>query len=1143
MLRAYSFSEQVTMALTPPFSIATLNVRGLAARRRQSQLYRLLTDQDIDVLAVQETKVDGEEETGSMVRRFTDRYYAVVSHSIGTSAGCVLFVKKLQGLLVQSVFSCQSGRIVYCDFVYGATEFRVICVYAPNSVEERAQFFSNLFQWTKCDKRVVLLGDFNCVLRACDRVNSTGVRDKSSDVLGKLITENDLEDVYECVAANREVIYTRFHGNSHARLDRIYLSLDVLPMCHDFSVEPVSFSDHCLVVCRIGMKKQRKVFNWDLWKLNALLLKDEPFLEAVHETINEVLMEKTETVAEKWECLKQKVKMKALDRSSTLKFEAQIKERSLKKTLQQLIALESREPGTCKDEVRSVKEKLELHDRERYRGAWVRARANDLAAGETPTKRALGLEKAQGRRNHIDKVYCNGTLASDNESIERAFAAYYQSLFAIRKANVHGFKEEFLKRLPRLSDDTKKLLEGRITEGEVERAIGHLNPGKSPGPDGLTAAWYKTFRIELSPGLAELFNEAYERKTLPPSFSKAHTILIPKTDEGEKLKLVTSYRPISLTNVDYKIFMKVLAARLQGVIKEIVGEHQTCGIKGRTISSNIHKMRCVLECCDEDSLGVAVLQIDLEKAFDCVAHDILFVILDHINVGSIIKEGVALAYQNCTTRLIVNKSLGAPIHVMRSVRQGCPLSPLLFCIYIEAMCLAINENEKIRGFSLAAVEVKLLAYADDIAVCCTNKESVEETISVVKHFCSVTGSRVNWAKSLGLWHGRWPSKPDLFANVHWTETPTRYLGVPLECYNGSEEYWSRQTKETKEKADRWKGMNLSVFARATVCNMFFIAKLWYVMQVLHCSRINVQRLHRVFAVFIWGSKWERCRRTNLFRRVKDGGLGLAHLFVRQVVNRFLFFRDVRDPFLRTVCQLRLGSALPDFVVTTDSRPVTLRGYLKEVVDSVRFLSVRFSIDYLASVRRKELYKDVCAMVLPVPLYRAIYSGRPGQNVLKRVRNMQVPTGVKTFFFKLHTGTLSVKTFTEERGFFTPWGSHCLICKKPETIDHVFLHCWEGVHFWDILQRTIKKDFPLDPHGIRYLAVTNDDGVPFDVVMLTGLHCIWRARMAGYHFDPDAKPAVIYFRQSMSAFIECSKIGDIEPEWLSRFEPLANLKYF
>lgn len=1131
------------MALSPSLSIATLNVRGLAARRKQSQVLRLVTDQDIDVLAVQETKVDGEEETGSMVLRFTERYYVVVSHALGTSAGCLLFVKKLNGLFVQSIFSCQSGRIVYCDFVLCGVQYRTIGIYAPNGIEERVGFFSDLFQHVSCDRRVVVLGDFNCVLNARDRANCARIRDKSSDMLSKLINANDLDDVCECLEANREVTFTRFQGSSHARLDRIYVSLDIIPRCHEYSVVPVSFSDHCLVLCRIGMKRKSKLFNWELWKFNSLLLKDESFVDAMQETFNEMLTENFETKAEKWECLKEKVKMKALDRSNCLKYERQMKETSLQKTLQQLIALESRNPGAWTDDVRSIKAQIEQLDKERYKGAWVRARAKELVAGETPTKRALGLEKAQGRRNHIDMVYCNGTLASDNETIRRAFSAHYQTLFAFRKANVEDFKEHFLKRMPQLSDDKRELLESKITEGEVERAIGHLNPGKSPGPDGLTAAWYKTFRRELSPLLAELFNEAYERETLPPSFSKAHTILIPKTDEVEKLKLVTSYRPISLTNVDYKIFMKVLAARLQSVIKEIVAEHQTCGIKGRTISSNIHKMRCVLECCDEELRGVAVLQLDLEKAFDCVAHDILFVILDHINVGSIIRQGVALAYQNCTTRLVVNKSLGAPINVMRSVRQGCPLSPLLFCIYIEAMCLAITDSEKIRGFRLAAAEVKLLAYADDIAVCCTNKESVEETISVVKHFCNVTGSRVNWGKSLGLWHGRWSSKPDHFANVCWTETPTRYLGVPLECYKGSEEYWSRQTKETKEKADRWKGTNLSVFARATVCNMFFITKLWYVMQVLHCSRMNVQRLHRVFAVFIWGSDWERCSRTNLFRRLKDGGLGLAHLFVRQLVNRFLFFRDVTDPFLRTACQLRLGSALPGLVVTTDSRPVTLSGYIKEVVDSVRFLSVRFSWDYLSSVRRKELYKDVCDMVLPVPLYRAIYSGRPGQNVLKRVKSMQLPTGVKTFFFKLHTGTLSVKTFTEERGCFTPWGSLCLICKKPETIDHVFLHCWEGVYFWDILQRTLKKDFPLDPHGIRYLAVRNDDGVPFDVVMLTGLHCIWRARMAGYHFDRDAKPAIIYFRQSMSAFIECNKIQEIVPEWLPRLEPLAALKHF
>lgn len=132
------------MATNPSLSLGTLNVRGLAAKRKQSQVYRLLVDHDLDVLAVQETKVDGEEETGSMVQRFTYNYYTVVSHALGTSAGCVLFVRKLPGLVIDGYFSCTSGRLVFCDFSYCNVQWRVFCIYAPNTVQERANFFLSL---------------------------------------------------------------------------------------------------------------------------------------------------------------------------------------------------------------------------------------------------------------------------------------------------------------------------------------------------------------------------------------------------------------------------------------------------------------------------------------------------------------------------------------------------------------------------------------------------------------------------------------------------------------------------------------------------------------------------------------------------------------------------------------------------------------------------------------------------------------------------------------------------------------------------------------------------------------------------------------------------------------------------------------
>lgn len=1124
--------------------IATLNVRGLAAGRRQNQLYRLVTEQDLDVVAIQETKVEGEDQTERMVRPFTARYDACVSHAVGKSAGCVLFVRKCLGAVIHSVVTCELGRLVVCDFSFEDREWRIICVYAPTRVQERRIFFESVRHYCDTERVVCLLGDFNCVCSAHDKTSSTPYQDSSTVLLSDIVNDYGLEDVGECVNSGRGVQFTHFQGTSHSRLDRAYVSLEVVPFCFDYTVCPISFSDHCLVKFCVGKKSgNRKIFSWDLWKLNCKLLDDDIFRADVEAAIEKLRDVKACGYRLSWEHFKQEIKMKALERASIIKNEEKKIEKVLRLNLEMLVKEECRMPGACKDDICSVKEKLEILDKERYRGALVRARAERFITGEAPTKRALSLEKRYARRNEITEVECDGAVTSDRVEIERAFFDYYCTLFAASPVDVESFKRDFLPLMPRLDNATKEVLEATITAEDVLFAIEALNPGKSPGPDGLSAAFYKALKHELSIVLAKVFNEAFELGVLPPSFLSSHTILIPKTEDPVKLRQVTSYRPISLTNVDYKILMKILARRLQTVITEIVGPHQTCGIKGRTILTNIHKARSVLECCDAMQSGVAMLQIDLEKAFDRVPHDVLLAVLDHVNIGSVIREGVRMAYSGCTTRLVINHSVGKRIQVQRSVRQGCPLSPLLFCLYLESLCLSIIRHDIVSGFKLFSSEVRVLAYADDIAIFCTNHESIISVVNIVKHFCRVSGSAVNWHKCLGFWHGEWSVTPSAFANVKWVTTPVKYLGVPLEYYRVSEEYWRSQSVVLREKAEKWRGNGFSMFARATVCNLFLVSKLWYVLQVLHCSRVNVQKLHRVFAVFIWGSSWERTSRMNLFRRVREGGLGLSHLFLRQLVNRYCYFRDVSYPFLRTVCQVRLGRCLPEFVVSSSSVPGGIHGYLKEVVASCRFLAARFSLEYLSVVPRKRLYKDVCDAVFPVPLYRTMYSTGPGQDVLKRVKKMLVPPGVKSFFFKLHTGTLPVKTWMEERGLFVPWGVHCFLCKKPETIEHVFLECWDGVFLWDVLQRTLKKDFPLDSHGIRYLPVENEGGAPFDLVMLLGLHGIWRSRMAVRHADRDMREAKEYFRESIISFIEVHKAQKCAPEWLPCIEKLVNMSKF
>lgn len=75
-------------------------------------------------------------------------------------------------------------------------------------------------------------------------------------------------------------------------------------------------------------------------------------------------------------------------------------------------------------------------------------------------------------------------------------------------------------------------------------------------------------------------------------------------------------------------------------------------------------------------------------------------------------------------------------------------------------------------------------------------------------------------------------------------------------------------------------------------------------------------------------------------------------------------RGFDDFFLKTMIQVRLCIVLPQFVVSSGSAKGPLRGYLKEVVRSFRFLAVRYSLEYLADVSRKKLYKSLIVFHYP-----------------------------------------------------------------------------------------------------------------------------------------------------------------------------------
>ena len=122
--------------------------------------------------------------------------------------------------------------------------------------------------------------------------------------------------------------------------------------------------------------------------------------------------------------------------------------------------------------------------------------------------------------------------------------------------------------LSSLNQEEAETVNRPIIRSEVEAAIKSLPHKKSPGPDGFTAEFYQTQKEELVPFLLKLFQIIQKEKIFPKSYYETNIILIPKP--GRDATRNKNFRPISMMNIDAKIFNKILASQLQQQIKKLI---------------------------------------------------------------------------------------------------------------------------------------------------------------------------------------------------------------------------------------------------------------------------------------------------------------------------------------------------------------------------------------------------------------------------------------------------------------------------------------------------------------------------------------------------------------------------------------------
>ena len=207
---------------------------------------------------------------------------------------------------------------------------------------------------------------------------------------------------------------------------------------------------------------------------------------------------------------------------------------------------------------------------QRSREEWIRS-------GERNTKFYHAAIRIRQSMKKIDSLKNErGDWISEPEMFEEVIQNYFQALF--KKEASSEPDSTILNVFPRLRDDHRIMLMQSITRDEIRDALFNMNPFKSLGKDGFHAGFYqKTWDI-VSPSMCDLVLKFLNTGVLPDGLSETILTLIPKVLHPEN---ISQFRPISLSNVGYKLITKTLTNILKQLVPSLISHNQCSFVLGR----------------------------------------------------------------------------------------------------------------------------------------------------------------------------------------------------------------------------------------------------------------------------------------------------------------------------------------------------------------------------------------------------------------------------------------------------------------------------------------------------------------------------------------------------------------------------------
>jgi retron-type reverse transcriptase len=172
------------------------------------------------------------------------------------------------------------------------------------------------------------------------------------------------------------------------------------------------------------------------------------------------------------------------------------------------------------------------------------------------------------------------------------------------------------------------------------------------------------------------------------SINGSHIVLVPKKDNPIR---INDFKPISLLNSIVKLLTKLIANRLQGIIINIIHKNQYGFIKERNIQDYIAWAFEYLYLCKKSKKEIVILKLDFEKVFDRIEHQAIIEVLKHKGFGEKWLKWMTMIMNSGTSAILLNGVHVKVFHYRRGVREGNPLSPLLFVLAADLLQSIVNS--------------------------------------------------------------------------------------------------------------------------------------------------------------------------------------------------------------------------------------------------------------------------------------------------------------------------------------------------------------------------------------------------------------------------------------------------------------------